>query len=602
MSFTNAAIGKLGTVGIGILLARMLGPRAFGIYAVAWVAHRVLVYLNDLGVSLAIVRWAGEPREITPTVTSISLATSTVLFAGCYLGAPWYASAMGAPAATSVVRVIALIVVIDAAAAAPAGLLQRHFRQDLRLIADQVNVWLGTGLTLLLAWLRFGAMSLAIGRVVGCLAALVLLVAFSPEPLRLGFNRAMARPLLRFGLPLAGSGLIGFAVVNVDQLVVGRTLGVIALGFFVLASNLSNWPVSMFSQPVRSVAPAAFARLRGNPDAMRRGFLSAAGLLGAVTLPLCLTISGSAGPVIGFVYGARWLPAARPLVWLAALAALQIFFELSYDYFVVLAMSRVVFTMQLVWLLVLVPALVVGGWWRGDWGLAMAEACVAAFLTLPWYLWELRRVGIGPGALAARMRLPLAGAGLAGLFATVAARLAPTELTALLASGTSALVIVGLLAYRARADLMRLRRRGLARPQASRSQASAASRPVAGPEAGGRAAPFPPAWETGGVNWHGPGDSTGPIPLAWDRVPMPSGFDALPLYQATVKALRWDPADTASWRRPDRYWRRSDGSRHAAGGPWRPADGSRSPTAGSRRANHAHGDWSGTIAERPPRS
>jgi O-antigen/teichoic acid export membrane protein len=460
LSFTNAALARLGTVGIGVVLARMLGPHAFGAYAVAYIAMRVLVYLNDLGVSLAIVRWPGEPSEITPTVATISVTSSALLYAGCYVGAPAYAATMGAPSATGVVRVVAVVVVIDALAATPAGVLQRAFRQDLRMIADQVNVWLSTALTVLLAWLGLGAMSLALGRLAGCLAALVLLIAFSPQPLRFGFHRDAARRLLRFGLPLAGSGVIAFAVGNVDQLVVGRTLGVTALGFFVLACNLSSWPVGMFSQPVRSVAPAAFARLRDDPPAMRGGFLTAAGLLGAAALPVCLTISGAAVPVVGFVYGSRWLPAAQPLMWLGMLAGLQIFFELTYDYLVVLGMSRVVFTVQLVWLLVLVPALVAAAFWRGLWGLALAEAVVAAALTLPWYLRELRRAGVATRALARRMRLPLLGAALAGLTAAMAARVVPSDLIALAASGVAALAVVGALAYHARADFTRLRRRG----------------------------------------------------------------------------------------------------------------------------------------------
>jgi PST family polysaccharide transporter len=524
VSFTNTALAKLGTTGVGIALARMLGPHAFGTYAVAFVALRVVINLNDLGVSLAIVRWPGDPREITPTVTTISLVTSLMLYAGCYFGAPGYSAAMGAPDAANVVRVLAIVVVVDAVVATPVGLLQRHFRQDQRMIADQVNVWLGTGITLLLAIFKFGAMSLAIGRLAGCLAALVLLVIFSPLPLRLGFNREKARPLLRFGLPLAGSGVIVFAVGNVDQLIVGRTLGVTALGFFVLACNLSSWPVTMFSQPVRSVAPPTFARLRdADPAAMPGGVLTAAGVLATVSLPVCLLLSGAAWPAIGFVYGPQWLPAARPLVWLSALAALQILFELSYDYFVVLGKSRVVFTMQLVWLVVLIPALVAGALLDGTWGLALAEAIVAAVLTLPWYLRELQHVGVRARALAGRLRLPLAGAALAGLVAAAAARLAPSDFTALLASGVATLAIIAALGYHVRGDLARLRQRKRAQPASM-------------------VAPAP-------IDRHDPGDATGPIPLARDPALVPErSLEALPLYQATVEAMRWDPAAAAHAR------------------------------------------------------
>ena len=85
-SFTNSVVAKLGTVGVGIMLARLLGPHSFGTYAVASVALNILANFNDLGVGLAIACWPGEPREIAPTVTTISVVTSVALYAGCYFG------------------------------------------------------------------------------------------------------------------------------------------------------------------------------------------------------------------------------------------------------------------------------------------------------------------------------------------------------------------------------------------------------------------------------------------------------------------------------------------------------------------------------------
>src|ERR1039458_2807890 len=67
VSFINIAAARLGTLAFGILLARLLGPHEFGTYAVAFVALLAVLSFNELGVSLAIVRWPGEPREIAPT-------------------------------------------------------------------------------------------------------------------------------------------------------------------------------------------------------------------------------------------------------------------------------------------------------------------------------------------------------------------------------------------------------------------------------------------------------------------------------------------------------------------------------------------------------
>ncbi len=106
---------------------------------------------NELGVSLAIVRWQSDPAEIAPTVTTLSLVSSLVIYIGCFFGAPAFASAMGAPAATDVIRVLALNVIVDGAVSTPAALLQRHFRQDRKMVADQVNNWLGAAVSVGLA-------------------------------------------------------------------------------------------------------------------------------------------------------------------------------------------------------------------------------------------------------------------------------------------------------------------------------------------------------------------------------------------------------------------------------------------------------------------
>jgi O-antigen/teichoic acid export membrane protein len=528
---------KLATVGTGIMLARMLGPHSFGIYAVAAVALSVLTNINDLGVSLAIVRWPGEPGEIVPTVSTIAVTTSAVLYAGCYFSAPWYATAMGAPTATIVVRAVSLIVLIDGVAAAPTGLLARSFSQGRRMIADQVNIWLGTALTVALAWAGFGAMSLALGRIAGCLVAAILLVHLSPMPLRLGFNPRIARELLRFGPPLAGSAVISYVIANVDQLVVGRLLGVTALGFFVLASNLSNWPATSFSQPISRVAPATLARLRHDPPAMRAGFQTMAALVAAVTLPVCLVESGVAAPLVRMVYGTRWLPAGQPLMWLAMLAALQIFFQLTYDYFVVLAMSRVVFTLQVVWAIVLVPVLVAGARIFGDAGVALGELAVAAVVPLPWYVFELRKAGIGTRPMAARLGLPLAGAALAGLAAAGISAAAPDALTAVACSAVIGSAVIGLLIYRMREVLQSVRGRSRLTGARQRGDGLRGSEVAAHP--GLSAAPvvsLGPPLPASVLRLDGRGAQAVIPPRT------PSNPARLPLYEATVDVLGWDPA------------------------------------------------------------
>ena len=459
-SFANTALSRAGTLGIGIVLARLLGPEAFGTYAVGFVALVALLSLNDLGVSLAIVRWPGDPREIAPTITTITLLTSIVVFGAGYVAAPAFASSMGSPEATGVLRLLLVSVLVDGAVATPAALLQRAFRQDRRTIADQTNVWLGAIISVVLAALGLGAISLAIGRVVGSMASGVLLLIFSPLPYRLGFDRTKARALLAFGLPLAGASVVVFAAGNADQLVVGQVLGPTLLGFYVLAFNVSSWPVSMFSAPMRAVAPAAFARLHERPEERTRGFGAILAVLSAVALPTCAFLVGGADPIVRFVYGAQWAPAADVLRWLAVLGGLRILFELAYDYVVVLGRSRTILGIQIVWVVVLIPALILAAHLAGVDGVAFAAATVAVVVVLPLYLRQLHRGGLPLRMVGRTLALPIAASVAVGVVAFVAAALIPFDLVACLVGGVAALAAMAILVLRRRDALAQIRALG----------------------------------------------------------------------------------------------------------------------------------------------
>lgn len=456
-SLASTAIGRLGTLAIGIVIARLLGPAEFGSFAVAMVALLAILSFNELGVSLAIVRWPGDPEEIAPTVATLAAGSSVLIYLGCFLGAPAFATAMGDPGSASVIRVLAICVIINGLVATPVAMLQRRFRQDRKMLVDQVSTWSGAFVSIGCAIAGMGAMSLAIGQLVGALAGAVLFIAFAPTGMRFGFDAAKARALLRFGLPLAGSSIIVFAVTNVDKLVVGAVLGPTALGFYVLAVNLANWPVNVFSLALRSVAPAALARLQHDRDAMRTAFTTTIGLLAAVTLPICVLLAAAADPLIRFVYGPVWSTAATVLPWLGLLAAVRILFEMIYDYFVVLANSRVVFTVQVIWLVALIPALYAGAKLAGPWGAGAAQLAVGLVIVLPCYLVELQRTGLRARRLAAAVGVPVAGALVVTAVVLFADQVVPWDLGVLALAGAVALGMIALLLYRMRGTIRTLR-------------------------------------------------------------------------------------------------------------------------------------------------
>ena len=452
-SLVNTVASRFGTLGIGIVLARVLGPEQFGTFAVALVALMAVLSFNELGVSLAIVRWPTDPAQIAPTVNTISVISSSIIAALGWIGAPAFTALMGNPEATGVVRILILSVLVNGAVAGPAALLQRNFRERTRMGIDQVNVWVGALVALGLAVTGMGAMALAIGRLLGALLSGAMFIKASPLPYRLGWSREFAMPLMRFGLPLAGTSIIVFAVGYTDQLVAGSILGATVLGFYVLAFNLSSWPVSIVSQPLRRVAPAAFASVQGEPARMRQSVLVLFGVVGAATIPAFFAIAGASRPLVRLVYGEVWLPAAAALAWLVIAALCKIFNELIYDYIVVLGRTGVVFLIQCCSLAVLIPALLLGAHFGGLVGVAMAQAAVSVVVVLPLYLWQLRRIGIGVGTILRSLSVPfLAGIG-SGAFAWMISNVILNPWISLPLSGSLAIGLISVLLYLRRNDL-----------------------------------------------------------------------------------------------------------------------------------------------------
>ena len=219
-------------------------------------------------------------------------------------------------------------------------------------------------------------------------------------PLPSGFDGEAARSLLAFGLPLAGSSILVFLMVNVDYVVVGRLLGSEALGFYLLAFNLCSWPVALISVAVRRVSLAGFSRIADEPWRAGAAFSRAAGLIMAVTLPLCAVLAGYAPAVITFLYGEKWIPSADALRLLCVLGAARVAVELSYDYLVAVGRTTSNFAVQVLWLLLLVPALVVGANRGGILGVAAGHAVIAGLVIGPVYAVALRRANVSLRSLA----------------------------------------------------------------------------------------------------------------------------------------------------------------------------------------------------------
>ncbi len=409
-SLLNNFVGKLGSFLVGIAVVRILSPDQFGSYAVGLVVLTVLLSVNELGVSVAVVQRPGSVSDIAPTVVTISILSSAVLGAAAFVLAPVVASAMQAPDATWLIRLLIIGVLVDGVVAVPNALITRAMEQRKRLLIDTIAFLVGTPVTIALALAGFGGWSLGWGAVVGNLVSGLLAYLWAPARYRPGWRRDVLPELLRFGLPLAGSSLLLFLMLNLDYVVVGHMFGPVQLGLYLLAFNVASWPTTVIGTAIRRVTLAAFSRMSENEaDGGSVGFSRVAGLMMAVTLPVCALLSLYAAPIIDTLYGARWSGAVGVLELLVVFSAGRVAVELTYDFLA--ATGRTGFTVWLhaAWLVALVPSLIVGGHLGGIRGVAGGHAVVVLAVVLPLLGYLLGRADVRLRTLALYNLRPVVG-------------------------------------------------------------------------------------------------------------------------------------------------------------------------------------------------
>jgi len=393
-SLLNNVVLRLGTLACGIILARLLSPADYGVFAVALVTLTLLHAFNELGVSLALERWDRDLREFAPTVMTIAVAFSTALYAVAWFAAPAFCDAMGSPGALPVLRVLCLAVILDGVGTVPAHILNRQFRQLQRFACDAAAFVTVTGLTITLAVTGYGAMSFAVGQVAGNVVSVVCCLWLCPVRVRPGWNGRTSADLLRFGVPLAASGLLVLSVINVGNIVVGLRSDDAALGLYLMAFNVSGWALTVVTEAVRRVSLAGFSRLVDDPERLEQSLARGVGLLMAGTVPVCVLVAAYAAPGLEVVYGAKWVPAAAALQVLAALALLRVLHCIAYDLLVALGGNRVLVALHAVWLTALIPVLLIGTDRDGIRGAALAQLAVAVLVMLPIFAFTLRRYPI----------------------------------------------------------------------------------------------------------------------------------------------------------------------------------------------------------------
>jgi PST family polysaccharide transporter len=410
-SLFNSAASRILNVGSSFVIARVVAPDQLGTYAAAVLVLTLVLSMNEIGIGIAVVRWEDRLERILPTAVSAAFLASVFWAVLMFAAAPLIAGLLNADAATTAIRILSIGVLLDGLSGIPGALMSRAFMQRERAAAELVGFLVGMPIGIIVA-AHHGAAGLATGLVVSNAVTTAIILWRAPSRPRPGWDAKIAKALVRVGMAPALTSMLLLAIINVDSIVVSRVLGVTALGFYAIAFNVASWPLTLLSMSIRQVSLPAFSRLAKDRDQLAEAFCRSLTLAAGMAVLGGVLIVALATPLIGVLYGEKWLPAVLALQWLAVLGAVRVILELSYDLLIAVGRGGKLLRVQLVWLAAQVVALPLGAHLDGIEGVAIAQSAVAVGLVLP--LNGLLVVGSGvrlPALVSALV--PVGGAALA---------------------------------------------------------------------------------------------------------------------------------------------------------------------------------------------
>lgn len=310
------AVGRIAATLVSqIVLARLLGPESFGMFAYAALTVTLAGLIAEMGLPAALVQVAEIEDGVLATACARMLLTGVLGATLLFLLADVIAQhVFAAPKAAPVLRAMAPTLVVGALAAAATAFISRdiEFKTiQLAALGSYVFGYLVVGITA--ALLGFGVWSLVLAWHAQTLTACVVLVIHSPR--RLAFSNPLRKlPIARFGGVVMLTHMANWTIDNAPHTAIGRWLGAASLGLYSVANNLVKVPADHLVRNLQTVLHPLASRAQGNDSGLRLAYLTVLAGVGLLACPTFAFVAQMSEPVVGVLLGSKWMAATGVLV------------------------------------------------------------------------------------------------------------------------------------------------------------------------------------------------------------------------------------------------------------------------------------------------
>ncbi|MEY2795117.1 MAG: hypothetical protein RIR10_833, partial [Planctomycetota bacterium] len=306
--------GAVVAIGAAAILARHVTPDEYGLVAMALAAIALGRAFEEIGLGDATVQRAQVSDAQISALFWLNAAVGATLSVAFALSAPLVAKFYVREDLAPIALALSPVFLFAALGAQPRAVLRRHFRFRALALAQGASLALGATVGIATALADFGAWALVAQSLVQA-ATLCAGAWIGAWTACRWIPSAPARadglaPLVRFGLHVTATQLLTRFARNVDNILIGRFVGPVALGLYDRAFQLMSLPATQFNQPISNAVIPALSRLQHDPDAFRKLYRSGAEVVASVAFPIAVFSAAAAPAIIGTVLGPTWLEAA----------------------------------------------------------------------------------------------------------------------------------------------------------------------------------------------------------------------------------------------------------------------------------------------------
>jgi O-antigen/teichoic acid export membrane protein len=321
-----------------VVVARLLSPADFGIFAVATALIGLMDALTDIGTDLAIIRHPNPQRCHYDTAWTFKIILHSASALLIILAAPLATHFYEDIRYESILQVFALCTFLNGFG----NIGVANFRRNFQFHKDfQFNVLMqivGVLTTLLLAFLLHSYWALVLGVLARSLVGLIL--SYTMQSYRPRISLSAHKEMFGFSFWIMVRSIAWFFTGNGDRLILGAFYTSVITGWYAIASTLATMAVFELLHPIgRAIFPGLSVK-KSDQEWERQNLKKIFSGTATIAAAAGLGLSALATPAITLIYGEKFADASSLLTVLALSAAIMGYNQPAAQYLIVLGRTR----------------------------------------------------------------------------------------------------------------------------------------------------------------------------------------------------------------------------------------------------------------------